>query len=167
MGSLLNGYFKQRDLRSFARNQGERISCQLNAVDEQVHRILTNDYCSRGELARSTYLQHYVIGVLDSLTSFYERETRRRLGLELYREIFVGYFRDRFHVSRHEADDLFHAASASASHKNDLILDGYTDGLDALRGGRRVCRLLNHFSRAAAPASDSPSDIPKLVAVAG
>jgi hypothetical protein len=113
MDSLLSGYLKQRDLRNFARNQALRISGQLGAVDDQVHRIIRDDICSQCELARSTYLHHYVIGVLDSITSFYERETRRRLGLDLYREIFVRYLCARFHISRSEAETLFAFATDS------------------------------------------------------
>lgn len=167
MGALIEGYLKQRDLRNFARTQGMRISGQLSAVDEQVHRILAGDYCSCGDLGRSAYLHHYVIGVLNSLTSFYERETRKRLGLDLYREIFVGYLRARFQISRPEADALFQAASQSANRRSDLIRDGYADGLDALKGGCRARRLLNYFSHQAVPAAVASGDVPELVAVAG
>ena len=167
MGSILSGYLKQRDLRNFARNQAMRISGQLGAVDDQVHRIIRDDICSQCELARSTYLHHYVIGVLDSITSFYERETRRRLGLDLYREIFVRYLCARFQISRSEAETLFAEASEKLNKESGLIEDGYADGLAALRSGCRASRLLNHFSRRVSRTADSPADVPRLVAVAG
>lgn len=167
MGSLLETYLKQRDLRNFARNQGARISGQLSAVDNQVHRIIRDEICSHCELARSAYLHHYVIGVLDSITSFYERETRRRLGLELYREIFVRYFCTRFHIPRPDAEALFAEANDKLKGDSGLIEDGYADGLDALKGQYRSRRLLDHFSRKRVPAPKLRAEVPRLVAVAG
>jgi hypothetical protein len=79
----------------------------------------------------------------------------------------VGYFRARFHISRPEADALFHAASQSVNRRNDLIRDGYADGLDALKGGCRARRLLNYFSQRSARAADTSADIPELAAAAG
>lgn len=168
MDSLLSGYLKQRDLRNFARNQATRISGQLGTVDDQVHRIIRADICSRCELARSAYLHHYVIGMLDSITSFYERETRRRLGLELYREIFVRYLSTRFHVPRPEAETHFTEAHDKLSRECALLEDGYADGLDSLKGQYRNRRLLDHFSRKSAPPRESRTNsVPELVAVAG
>ena len=167
MGSLFESYLKQRDLRNFARNQGVRISGQLSAVDNQVHRIIRDEMCSQCELARSSYLHHYVIGVLDSITSFYERETRKRLGLDLYREIFVQYLRARFQISRPEAESLFAEASDQLNRESELIGDGYADGLDALRGQYRIRRLLDHFSPKVSPIANVPPNRIKLVAVAG
>jgi hypothetical protein len=167
MGSLLEGYRKQRDQKNFARNQEFRISGQLSAVDYQVQRILAGDCCSRGDLARSAYLHHYLIGVLDSITSFYERETRKRLGLDLYRGIFVTYLQVRFLVPRGEGEALFAAASENVSHKTNLIEDGYADGLDAMNGGRCAKRLLNHFSRLSVANEDLPGKLHELAVVAG
>lgn len=148
MGSFLDTYLRQRDLRSFFRNQQDNIATQLSAVDEQVRQIIERGACPRGELARSAYLHEYVIGILDAITSFYEKETRKRFGLELYREAFVRYLRDRFFLSRHEADTLFAAARACASAEGEprAMRDGYADGLLALRNGNRPQRLMNTFT---------------------
>ena len=76
MGTLLNTYLRNRDLRNFLRAQKLTITAQLSAVDDQVRRLLDRDACLPGDLAHSSYLHHYLVGILDAITSFYERETR-------------------------------------------------------------------------------------------
>ncbi len=144
MGSLWETYLRQRDLRNFLRTQELTIAAQLCAVDEQLKHLLADDARSASELARSDYLHHYLVGILDAITSFYERETRRRLGLELYRQVFVRYLRERFCMGRHEADFLFARACEDLEHSG--LRDGYADGLQALRGGGTPRRLLECFT---------------------
>lgn len=141
MGSLLETYRRQRDLRNFLRTQEVTIASQLSAVDGQLRRLLDCPRCPSGDLARSEYLHHYLVGILDAITSFYERETRRRLGLQLFRDVFVRYLRDRFYVPQPEADALF--ATIDENSQNPGLRDGYLDGLLALRGGRPPRRLLD------------------------
>ena len=142
MGSVLETYRRRRDLRNFLRTQELAIASQLSAVDGQVRRLLDSPECHSGELARSTYLHHYLIGILDAITSFYERETRRRLGLQLFRDVFVRYLRERFFVPQPEADALF----AMIDEQHPGVRDGYLDGLLALRGGKSPRRLLDWVS---------------------
>jgi hypothetical protein len=163
MGTLLNSYFRHRDLRNFLRAQKLTIATQLSAVDDQVRRLLDRDACSPGELARSPYLHNYLVGILDAITSFYERETRRRLGLELYRDIFVRYLQERFLVARHEADDLFARISEDAQHSG--MRDGYADGLQALRGAK-PCRLLDCLAKQAGSGNENAQMPGFVVAVA-
>jgi len=144
MGSVLETYRRQRDLRNFLRTQETTIASQLSAVDGQVKRLLDSPECHSGDLARSEYLHHYLVGVLDAITSFYERETRRRLGLQLYRDVFVRYLRDRFFVPQPEADALFATIDEHSQHPG--MRDGYLDGLLALRGGKSPRRLLDWVS---------------------
>jgi hypothetical protein len=144
VSSLIESYLRQRDLRNFQRSQELTIAAQLSAVDEQVRRLLSQDGCSPAELARSDYLHHYLVGILDAITSFYERETRKRLGLELYRDVFVRYLSNRFLVARREAEALFAAVGAEPQHSG--MRDGYADGLQALRGGTPR-RLLDCYAR--------------------
>jgi hypothetical protein len=150
MGSLLETYRRQRDLRNFLRTQELTIASQLCAVDGQVKRLLHGHDCQSAELARSVYLHHYLVGILDAITSFYERETRRRLGLELFRDVFVRYLRDRFFVPQPEADALFATIGEHPQHPG--MRDGYLDGLQALRGGKPPRRLLDWVSVQARPA---------------
>lgn len=156
MGSLLDTYIKQRDLRNFLRAQEINIAGQLSAFDEQVTRILDKGVCPRAELARSEYLHQYLVGILDAITSFYERETRKRLGLALYRETFVRYFRERFFLPRHEAERLFALASERLESGAVGMRDGYEDGLLALRGEQRPRRLLDVFAQRAANGNEIP-----------
>jgi hypothetical protein len=152
MGTLLNSYLRHRDLRNFLRAQKLTIAAQLSAVDDQVRRLLDRDACLPAELARSSYLHHYLVGILDAITSFYERETRKRLGLELYRDVFVQYLQERFLVARHEADDLF--AGINEETQDSGMSDGYADGLQALRGGKPR-RLLDCLARQSAPGNEN------------
>jgi hypothetical protein len=144
MGSLLETYRRRRDMRNFLRTQQMTIATQLDAVDGQVKRLLDSPQCHSGDLARSEYLHHYLVGTLDAITSFYERETRRRLGLQLFRDVFVRYLRDRFFVPLPEADALFATIDENSQHPG--LRDGYLDGLVALRGGKSPCRLLDWVS---------------------
>jgi hypothetical protein len=142
MGSLLDFYVRQRDLRNFMRTQEAAIAAQLSAVDDQVRRIIAQGACGRSELGRSIYLHHYLVGMLDAITSFYERETRKRLGLDLFRNLFNRYLEERFLVPRFEADTLF--AAVRSNEKDSGMKDGYSDGLLALRG-KPARRLLDTF----------------------
>lgn len=168
MGSLFDVYLKQRDLRNFLRNQSDNIGRQLAAVDDQVQRLLDEGICLRGELARSQYLHHYVIGALDAITSFYERETRKRFGLELFRGAFVTYLRDRFMLPRQEAELLFGTASRDllGQTKSGGVQDGYADGLLCLGGKKKPARLIAAFGREPMRADNGLPDL-ALVAVAG
>ncbi|HEY5048610.1 MAG TPA: hypothetical protein VII49_11395 [Rhizomicrobium sp.] len=168
MGSLLEAYLRQRDLRNFLRTQKLTIASQLSAVDNQIRQILDSDRCRQQSLGRSVYLHRYIIGILDAITSFYERETRRRLGLALYHEAFVGYLHDRFRVSRLEAHHLFVSAigQPNAETRETGMLDGYTDGLLAL-GGKTPPRKLFECLTRQIPANDqAPQTVDFAVAAA-
>lgn len=167
MGSLFETYLRQRDRRNFQRAQEPNIACQIAALDQQVRLILDEGAVLRGELGRSVQLHHYLIGMLDSITSFYERETRKRLGLELYHETFVRYLRDRFLLPRYEAESLFISANAALSRESASasMRDGYKDGLLALRGAAKPRSLVNAFR--AQPANDlETSEVVAFPAVA-
>ena len=162
MGTLLNTYLRNRDLRNFLRAQKLTITAQLSAVDDQVRRLLDRDACLPGDLAHSSYLHHYLVGILDAITSFYERETRKRLGLELYRDVFVQYLEERFLMGRHEANSLFACISDDTKHSG--MSDGYSDGLQALRGGKPR-RLLDCFAKQTAPRNEN-APVPGFVVAA-
>jgi hypothetical protein len=144
MDSVLETYRRRRDLRNFLRTQELAIASQLSAVDGQVRRLLANPDCDAGQLARSDYLHHYLVGILDAITSFYERETRRRLGLKLFHHAFVRYLHHRFYVPGPEADALFETIDEHSQHPG--LRDGYLDGLLALRGGKSPHRLVDWVS---------------------
>jgi hypothetical protein len=144
MGSLLESYMRRRDRRNFLRSQGDAIAAQLNAVDEQVRRLLDRHARDRSELGRSHYLHHYLVGTLDAITSFYERETRKRHGFELYRHIFARYLQARFRLKRREADKFFSGIPEDFECAG--IADGYADGLQVLRRRNATHRLLDHFA---------------------
>jgi hypothetical protein len=162
MDSLLNTYLRQRDLRNFLRAQKVTIARQLSAVDDQIRRLMDGDACLPGEIARSTYRHHYLVGILDAITSFYERETRKRLGLELYRDVFVRYLHERFLMARHEADGLF--TRVSEDNPQSGMRDGYADGLQALRGGKPR-RLLDFLMKQSAPGNEN-AQLPTLAVAA-
>jgi hypothetical protein len=149
MGSLVTTYLRRRDLRNFLQTQRSTIARQLRALDSQVRRLLGSEGVPANELARSDYLHHYVVGILDAITSVYERETRRRLGLELYRDAFVGYLSERFLIARHDAESWFAAISDESRHAG--MRDGYADGLLALRGSGSPRRLLDCFEQDVTP----------------
>jgi hypothetical protein len=136
-------------LRNFLQTQRSAIATQLSALDGQVRRLLRSEGLPANELARSDYLHHYLVGILDAITSVYERETRRRLGLELYRETFVAYLNQRFLVAKHEAESWFAAISDESRHAG--MRDGYADGLLALRGHGSPRRLLDCLERESTP----------------
>ncbi|MGD0192025.1 MAG: hypothetical protein ABSD74_14895 [Rhizomicrobium sp.] len=149
---------RQRDRRNFVRAQGAAITVQLSAVDEQVRKLIDQGACHHEALGRSAYLHQYLVGALDAITSFFERETRKRLGLELYRDIFARYLQERFLLPRHEADDFFSGLCADSAGGG--MEDGYADGLKALRRGSPPRRLLDNFTkRVEIPEPEAAEDI--------
>ena len=163
--SIWQRYLKRRDLRLFRRVQGDNIANLLSAVDDEVGRMLKGDLCLKDDLARSPSFHCYCIGVLDAITSLYERETRRRFGLELYRVALADYFRERFVLARADAEALFFAAANACEANPALLKDGYADGLLVLRGAIRIDRLRAHFATPK-PANDEEIGFDAAVAAA-
>ena len=149
MGTLLESYWNQRDLRNFARTQEWTIAAQLRVVDRQAELIIARKACAERDLGRTAYLHDYIMGVLEAITSVYERETRKRLGFELYREVFVRYLKERFLLARAEAEALFRSASSRCDADKDVpgFSDGYADGLLNLRNAKCSSHLYEHFAQ--------------------
>ncbi|MGD0867246.1 MAG: hypothetical protein ABSA49_17015 [Rhizomicrobium sp.] len=139
--------------RAYASAQGPRASFQLAQIDSQLRRLGARAGADTSGFYRDPYFNAYVLGVLDSITKFYETETRRRIGISLHEDFFVGYLCKRFACSRDEARQRF-AAAIEALEKNGTssgYADGCADGQASRRGGPAQTRLLWHMAGRNAP----------------
>jgi hypothetical protein len=70
--------------RAYARAQGPRAALHLAQIDSQLRRLGVRGGADTTGFYRDPYFNAYVLGVLESVTKFYETETRRFLrGLSL------------------------------------------------------------------------------------
>ena len=67
--------------RAYASAQGPRASFQLAQIDSQLRLLGARAGADTSGFYRDPYFNAYVLGVLDSITKFYETETRRRIGI--------------------------------------------------------------------------------------
>jgi hypothetical protein len=139
--------------RAYMRAQGSRAAFHLAQIDSQLRRLGGRVGADTSGFYRDPYFNAYVLGVLDSITKFYETETRRRIGISLHEDFFVGYLCNRFACSREEARQRF--ASVIESQEKNGTTSGYADGSadgQALRqGGPVQTRLLSHMAGRNAP----------------
>jgi hypothetical protein len=153
--------------RAYARAQGSRAALHLAQIDSQLRRLGARSGADTSGFYRDPYFNAYVLGVLDSITKFYETETRRRIGISLHEDFFVGYLCKRFECARDEARQRF--ASVIESLEKNGTSSGYADGCadgHALRqGGQAQTRLLLHMAGRNAPPR-APQAAPRRDAVA-
>jgi hypothetical protein len=160
--------FEQRLYRrAYARAQGSRAAFHLAQIDSQLRRLGARGGADTSGFYRDPYFNAYVLGVLESVTKFYETETRRRIGISLHEGFFVGYLCNRFACSRDEARQRF-AAAVESLEKNGAssgYADGCADGHALRQGGPAQTRLLWHMAgRNALPRA--PQAAPRRDAVA-
>jgi hypothetical protein len=153
--------------RAYARAQGPRAALQLSQIDSQLRRLGARGGADTSGFYRDPYFNAYVLGVLESVTKFYETETRRRIGVSLHEDFFVGYLCKRFTVSRDEARQRF-AGVIESLEKNGTssgYADGCADGQALRQGGPAQTRLLWHMAGRNAPPR-TPQAAPRRDAVA-
>ncbi len=153
--------------RAFARAQGPRAALHLAQIDSQLRRLGARAGADTSGFYRDPYFNAYVLGVLESVTKFYETETRRRIGISLHEDFFVGYLCRRFTVTRDEARQRF-AGVIESLEKNGAsagYADGCADGQALRQGGPAQTRLLWHMAGRNAPPR-SPQAAPRRDAVA-
>ena len=139
--------------RAYARAQGPRASLHLAQIDSQLRRLGVRAGADTSGFYRDPYFNAYVLGVLESVTKFYETETRARIGISLHEDFFVGYLCKRFAVSRDEARQRF-AGVVESLEKNGALAgyaDGCADGHAFRQGGPLQTRLLWHMAGRNAP----------------
>lgn len=139
--------------RNFIRSQSDRLQSQLDHVDAQLYRLRLRKDVDADRALGQSYVDEYVVGMLDAITKMYETETRRRIGLALHERPFVSYAARRLARSRDEAKTRFLTLSRSeqSGARPQGFLDGYADGVSALYDGASPRRLLEHFIEAARP----------------
>jgi hypothetical protein len=161
-------FFEERLYRrAFARAQGPRAAHHLAQIDSQLCRLGVRGGADTSGFYRDPYFNAYVLGILESVTKFYETETRRRIGISLHEDFFVGYLCKRFTCSRDEARQRF-AQAVESLEKNGTsagYADGCADGHALRQGGPTQTRLLWHMAGRNAPAR-APQAAPRRDAVA-
>jgi hypothetical protein len=63
--------------RAYARAQGSRTAFHLAQIDSQLQRLGARAGADTSGFYRDPYFNAYVLGVLDSITKFYETELRQ------------------------------------------------------------------------------------------
>jgi hypothetical protein len=153
--------------RAYTRAQGPRAAFHLSQIDSQLRRLGARGGADTSGFYRDPYFNAYVLGVLDSITKFYETETRRRIGISLHEDFFVDFLCKRFACSRDEAQQRF--ATVIESQERNGTSSGYADGCadgQAFRqGGPAQTRLLWHMAGRNAPPR-APQAAPRRDAVA-
>jgi hypothetical protein len=139
------GLKRHLEIRRYRQTQHDRVSSQLALIDAQL------DACHLPEThsLREGYVYEYILGILDAITSTYESETRRRVGLELHRDVFMAFLRTRLACGRREARRIFNNTRAICI-GNPLkagIIDGHSDGLAAMRHGHKPHLLQRHLAQ--------------------
>jgi hypothetical protein len=146
--------FEERLYRhAYARAQGARAALHLAQIDSQLRRLGTRAGADTSGFYRDPYFNAYLLGVLDSITKFYETETRRRIGITLHEDFFVDFLCKRFACSRDEARQRF-AAVIESLEKNGTssgYADGCADGHALRQRGQAQTRLLWHMAGRNAP----------------
>ncbi len=143
------GLLERIKTRRYRAAQRDRALRQLEHVTSQLQAC-----AAPGSVSREGYVHGYILGILDAVTATYETETRHEVGLELHRSFFVDFVSACFACRRSEARRIFDATrSLSLGRPRETgIVDGRSDGVAALRFGRKPDLLLRHLAQGHAPA---------------
>ena len=121
--------------------QTDRAGMQLEHVVNQCAGLILSD-----TIVASAYFGSYILGMLDSITSVYEAQTRQRIGLSLHEQFFVQFIK-KHGISSRGATAAFRKILVQKSHGEFAagIRDGYQDGAQYLSKRVRPMRLRDYI----------------------